>query len=220
IKTDNGEYPSLKQIAHEKGDGQLPEDSVHNLARDVLKALQFFCPVNYGVDDVLIIKMQLFLVVVKVIMESISENCLGWAAKDTSSVLSPYKFNRRDTGHVDVSLTITHCGICYADVAWAKNIPRNTIYPVVPGHEIVGIVKEVRFNVGRFKVGNHVGVGPYVNSCKTCEHCKIREEVHCDAETTHTFFPHVGVGSISATSKSPLQSPHLGITHLIRRWLF
>ncbi|KAF6172910.1 hypothetical protein GIB67_035464 [Kingdonia uniflora] len=96
-------------------------------------------------------------------------------------------YRKLDTGPDDVSLTITHCGICYADVAWAKNIPRNTIYPVVPGHEIVGIVREVGSNVRRFKVGDHVGVGPYVNSCKTCEHCKIREEVHCDAETTHTF---------------------------------
>ncbi|KAF6148754.1 hypothetical protein GIB67_019362 [Kingdonia uniflora] len=112
-------------------------------------------------------------------MESISENCLGWATRDTSGVLSPYKINRRDTGPDDVPLTITHCGICYADVPWAKNIPRNTIYP--------GIVKEVGSNVRRFKVGDHVGVGPYVNSCKTCEHCKIREEVHCDAETGHTF---------------------------------
>ncbi|KAF6175873.1 hypothetical protein GIB67_003361 [Kingdonia uniflora] len=90
----------------------------------------------------------------------------------------------RDTGPDDVSLTITHCGICYAGVAWAKNIPRNTIYPA---HEIVGIVKEVGSNVRRFKVGDHVGVGPYVNSCKTCEHCKIRDEVHCDVETAHTF---------------------------------
>ncbi|KAF6154235.1 hypothetical protein GIB67_001131 [Kingdonia uniflora] len=120
-------------------------------------------------------------------MGSISENCLGWAARDTSGVLLPYNFIRRDTGPDHASLTTTHCGICYADVAWAKNIPRNTIYPVVPGHEIVGIVKEVGSNDRRFKVGDHVGVEPYVNSCKTCEHCKIREEVHCDAETTHTF---------------------------------
>ncbi|KAF6145548.1 hypothetical protein GIB67_037581 [Kingdonia uniflora] len=118
---------------------------------------------------------------------SSGENCLGWAARDTSGVLSPYNFIRRDTGPDHASLTITYCGICYADVAWEKNIPRNTIYPVVPGYEIVGIVKEVGSNDCRFKVGDHFGVGPYVNSCKTCEHCKIREKVHCDAETTHTF---------------------------------
>ncbi|KAF6172129.1 hypothetical protein GIB67_029547 [Kingdonia uniflora] len=67
-------------------------------------------------------------------MGSISKNCLGWAARDTSGVLSPYNFIRRDTGPDHASLTITHCRICYADVAWAKNIPRNTIYPVVPGY--------------------------------------------------------------------------------------
>ncbi|KAF6141520.1 hypothetical protein GIB67_012282 [Kingdonia uniflora] len=93
----------------------------------------------------------------------------------------------RDTAPDHASLTITNWGICYADVPWAKNIPRNTIYPVVPGHEIVGIVKEVGCNVCHFKVGDHVGVGPYVNFCKTCEHCKIQEEVHCDPETSHTF---------------------------------
>ncbi|KAF6171888.1 hypothetical protein GIB67_011785 [Kingdonia uniflora] len=96
-------------------------------------------------------------------MGSINENCLGWAARDTSGVLLPSNFIRRDTGPDHASLTITHCGICYADVAWPKNIPRNTIYPVVPGHEIVGIVKEVGSNDRRFKVGDHVGVGPYVN---------------------------------------------------------
>ncbi|KAF6148559.1 hypothetical protein GIB67_042518, partial [Kingdonia uniflora] len=128
------------------------------------------------------------------ITESISKNCLGWASRDTSSVLLSYKINRRDTGPDKVSLTITYCGICYADVAWANNIPRNTIYP---GHEIVGIVKEVGSNVHRFKVGDHVGVGPYVNSCKTCEHCKIQEEVHCDVETTHTFYPNDEDGTIT-----------------------
>ncbi|KAF6168211.1 hypothetical protein GIB67_011596, partial [Kingdonia uniflora] len=58
-----------------------------------------------------------------------NENFLGWAARDTSSVRSPYKINRRDTRPDDVSLTITYCGICYANVTWAKNIPRSTIYP-------------------------------------------------------------------------------------------
>ncbi|KAF6148961.1 hypothetical protein GIB67_026706, partial [Kingdonia uniflora] len=106
----------------------------------------------------------------KVIMGSISKNCLGWAARDTSGVLSPYNFIRRDTRLDHVSLTITHCGICYADVAWAKNIPRNTIYPVVPGHEIVGIVKKVGSNVRHFKLSDHVGVGPYVNSCTSLKY--------------------------------------------------
>ncbi|KAF6163151.1 hypothetical protein GIB67_025015 [Kingdonia uniflora] len=107
----------------------------------------------------------------KVIMGRISENCLGWAVRDTSGVLSPYNFIRRDTGPDHASLTITHYGIYFLSAE----------------HEIVGIVKEVGSNVCRFKVGDHVGVGPYVNSCKTCEHCKIREEAYCDAETTHTF---------------------------------
>uniref|UniRef100_A0A803LHQ5 Enoyl reductase (ER) domain-containing protein n=1 Tax=Chenopodium quinoa TaxID=63459 RepID=A0A803LHQ5_CHEQI len=85
-----------------------------------------------------------------------AHNCLGWAARDPSGVLSSYEFNRRAVAADDVSVKITHCGVCYADVSWAKNLPGDTKYPVVPGHEIVGVVKEVGPNVDRFKVGDHM----------------------------------------------------------------
>ncbi|KAJ4724658.1 putative Alcohol dehydrogenase [Melia azedarach] len=101
--------------------------------------------------------------------ETSTEDCLGWAARDTSGVLSPYNFSRRAVGSDDVSITITHCGICYADVIWTRNKIGDSKYPLVPGHEIVGIVKEIGPNVGRFKVGDRVGVGTYVNSCRDCE---------------------------------------------------
>ncbi|CAL5333880.1 unnamed protein product [Camellia sinensis] len=71
----------------------------------------------------------------------------------------------------DVSLKITHCGVCYADVVWTRNKLGDSEYPLVPGHEIAGIVKEVGSNVHHFKVGDHVGVGTYVNSCRDCEYC-------------------------------------------------
>ncbi|KAK1297126.1 putative cinnamyl alcohol dehydrogenase 1 [Acorus calamus] len=112
-------------------------------------------------------------------LESSNENCIGWAARDVSGVLSPYKFSRRDLGIDDVSLKITHCGICYADVVWTRNEFGDSMYPVVPGHEIVGTVKDVGSNVKNFKVGDHVGVGNYVNSCRECEFCNDRQEVHC-----------------------------------------
>lgn len=111
--------------------------------------------------------------------ENAREDCLGWAARDPLGVLSPYSFSRRAVGSDDVSVTITHCGICYADVSWTRNKLGDSKYPLVPGHEIVGIVKEVGRNVRCFKVGDHVGVGTYVNSCRDCEYCNDGLEVHC-----------------------------------------
>lgn len=118
--------------------------------------------------------------------ETASKDCLGWAARDPSGVLSPYSFNRRAVGSDDVSVTITHCGVCYADVIWTRNKHGDSKYPLVPGHEIVGIVKEVGHNVSRFKAGDHVGVGTYVNSCRDCEYCNDGLEVHC-ARSVYTF---------------------------------
>ncbi|XP_037497946.1 probable cinnamyl alcohol dehydrogenase 1 isoform X2 [Jatropha curcas] len=119
--------------------------------------------------------------------ESTKEECLAWAAKDPSGVLSPYKFSRRAVGSEDVSLKITHCGICYADVGSTTNKLGYSKYPLVPGHEIVGTVKEVGSNVSHFKVGDHVGVGTYVNSCRDCEYCNEGEEVNCVKGIVFTF---------------------------------
>ncbi|XP_061370826.1 probable cinnamyl alcohol dehydrogenase 1 [Gastrolobium bilobum] len=117
----------------------------------------------------------------------ISEDCLGWAAKDASGVLSPYKFSRRALGKEDVYIKITHCGICYADVVWTRNKHGDSMYPVVPGHEIAGIVTKVGSDVHRFKVGDHIGVGTYVNSCRDCEYCNDRLESHCLKGLVLTF---------------------------------
>ncbi|KAL3568880.1 hypothetical protein D5086_028770 [Populus alba] len=108
-----------------------------------------------------------------------SENCPAWAAKDESGVLSPYKFKRRDVGKDDISIKITHCGICYADVLLTRNKFGKSLYPLVPGHEIVGTVQEVGSDVQRYKIGDHVGVGTFINSCRDCEYCNDGLEVHC-----------------------------------------
>ncbi|KAK3164224.1 hypothetical protein QOZ80_1AG0014360 [Eleusine coracana subsp. coracana] len=118
--------------------------------------------------------------------DSESGNCNAWAARDPSGLLSPYKFNRRSVQSGDVSLKITHCGVCYADVIWTRNMHNDSKYPLVPGHEIAGIVTEVGSDVKAFKIGDHVGVGTYVNSCQDCENCNNFLENHC-SRNVYTF---------------------------------
>lgn len=103
----------------------------------------------------------------------------GWAARDNSGVLSPFTFSRRINGDDDVTIRILYCGICHSDLHCIKNDWTNAIYPVVPGHEIVGVITEVGSNVHKFKVGDKVGVGCMVNSCRSCENCKQGFENHC-----------------------------------------
>lgn len=114
-------------------------------------------------------------------------DCLGWAARDASGVLSPYKFSRRTLGNDDVFIKITHCGVCYADVIWTRNKLGDSKYPLVPGHEIAGIVQKIGSSVNRFNVGDHVGVGTYVNSCQDCQYCNDGLEVHCMKGSVSTF---------------------------------
>ncbi|XP_074566598.1 putative cinnamyl alcohol dehydrogenase 5 [Curcuma longa] len=103
----------------------------------------------------------------------------GWASKDESGVLSPFAFSRRNTGADDVTIKILYCGICHSDLHTAKNEWSNTIYPVVPGHEIAGVITEVGQNVQNFKVGDKVGVGCIVNSCLSCQNCNRDYENYC-----------------------------------------
>ncbi|KAI4372141.1 hypothetical protein MLD38_010414 [Melastoma candidum] len=115
------------------------------------------------------------------------EDCLGWAARDPSGTLSPYTFSRRPLKEDDVSIKITHCGVCYADYIWTRNKHGDSKYPLVPGHEIVGLVKEVGPAVNRFKAGDRVGVGTYVNSCRSCSYCEDLQESFCEKKSTYTF---------------------------------
>lgn len=103
----------------------------------------------------------------------------GWAATDTSGVLSPFKFSRRETGVKDVRFKVIYCGICHSDLHMLKNDWGTSIYPLVPGHEIVGEVTEVGSQVDKFKVGDRVGVGCMVGSCGSCDSCADNLENYC-----------------------------------------
>ncbi|KAK6924194.1 Alcohol dehydrogenase-like, C-terminal [Dillenia turbinata] len=103
----------------------------------------------------------------------------GWAAGDSSGVLSPFRFSRRENGDDDVTVKILYCGVCHTDLHAVKNEWGLTNYPIVPGHEIVGIVTKVGKQVQKFKVGDKVGVGVLVGSCKSCESCQQDLENYC-----------------------------------------
>lgn len=105
--------------------------------------------------------------------------------------LAPYSFERRDPREHDVVIDIKYCGICHSDIHQARNewsaYLEESIFPMVPGHEIAGIVKTVGSKVTRFKVGDKVGVGCFVDSCRTCAECKRGLEQYCTVHTDWTY---------------------------------
>lgn len=103
----------------------------------------------------------------------------AFAATAADKPLTPYSFDRRDPGPDDVAIEIRYAGICHSDLHIAKNDLGNTRYPLVPGHEIAGVVTAVGENVSRFRVGDRVGVGCMVDSCRRCGPCKAGEEQYC-----------------------------------------
>jgi len=111
----------------------------------------------------------------------------AFAATSAASPLAPYSFERRDPGPLDVQIEIQYCGVCHSDIHTARNEWGGTNYPVVPGHEIVGIVTAVGKDVKKFKVGDHAGVGCMVDSCRTCENCKADLEQFCSNGTIFTY---------------------------------
>ncbi|PON35343.1 Alcohol dehydrogenase superfamily, zinc-type [Parasponia andersonii] len=104
---------------------------------------------------------------------------IGWAARDTSGLLSPYSFNLRKTGPEDVVLKVLYCGIDHTDLHQMRNEIPSTIYPLVPGHEVVGEIAELGSEVKIFRVGDKVGVGCIIGSCGECSSCKSNKENYC-----------------------------------------
>ncbi|CAL5224213.1 g6859 [Coccomyxa viridis] len=109
-----------------------------------------------------------------------SGNTVGYATKDDSGHLAPWAFDRRPVGEEDISIQIAYAGICHSDLHQIKNEWGNSKFPMVPGHEIVGIVTEVGSKAGsHFKVGDRAGIGCFVRACQNCELCKIGDDQYC-----------------------------------------
>ncbi|CAA2972805.1 geraniol dehydrogenase [Olea europaea subsp. europaea] len=103
----------------------------------------------------------------------------GWGSRDPSGVFHPIKFSRRTTGEHDVRFKVLYCGVCHTDLHMAKNDWGFTQYPLIPGHEIVGEVTEIGSKVEKVKVGDKVGVGCLVGSCRQCDQCTSDLENYC-----------------------------------------
>ena len=111
----------------------------------------------------------------------------GYAAHDAHSALVPFTFERRAPGAHDVQIEILYSGICHSDLHQARNDWHNSLYPMVPGHEIVGRVSAVGAQVTKFKVGDFAGVGCMVDSCRECSACKDGVEQYCENVPTWTY---------------------------------
>ncbi|WP_437225280.1 NAD(P)-dependent alcohol dehydrogenase [Planctomicrobium sp. SH661] len=111
----------------------------------------------------------------------------GYAVHSESSHFAPFRFERRDPGPRDVQIEILYCGICHSDLHQAHNDWRNSIYPMVPGHEIVGRVTCVGSEVTKLKAGDLAGVGVMVDSCRHCENCNDGLEQYCEEVPTWTY---------------------------------
>lgn len=111
----------------------------------------------------------------------------GYATKSATSNLEPFQFERRDPGPDDVLIDIHFCGVCHSDIHQARDEWGGSIYPMVPGHEIIGRVTQVGENVRKFRVGDTAGVGCFVDSCRTCDSCTHGLEHLCQKALVFTY---------------------------------
>jgi uncharacterized zinc-type alcohol dehydrogenase-like protein len=111
----------------------------------------------------------------------------GYAAITAKAALQPFSFERREVGPQDVLITITHCGVCHSDIHQARDEWGGSIFPMVPGHEIVGTIMQVGGAVKQFHVGETAGAGCLVDSCRTCPACREGLEQYCETGMLLTY---------------------------------
>jgi uncharacterized zinc-type alcohol dehydrogenase-like protein len=111
----------------------------------------------------------------------------GYAAMEAKAALKSWEFDRRELGSNDVQLNIAYAGICHSDIHQAREEWGPAIFPMVPGHEIAGFVTAIGSSVTKFKVGDKIGVGVFVDSCRKCEACKNGLQQYCAEGMTGTY---------------------------------
>lgn len=111
----------------------------------------------------------------------------AYATQSATSALAPLSIHRREPGPLDVEIEILYCGVCHSDLHQARNEWHNTVYPCVPGHEIVGRITRVGARVTKFKPGDLGAVGCMVDACHTCENCRAGLEQYCLSFPTWTY---------------------------------
>jgi len=106
---------------------------------------------------------------------------IGYAARHCFSHLKPFEFERARAGEREVEIQVLYCGVCHSDIHQVKNEWHNTVYPCMPGHEVIGRVTRVGSKVTRHKVGDVIGVGCMIDSCGQCEPCRAGAENYCES---------------------------------------
>ena len=111
----------------------------------------------------------------------------GYAALEAKAALVPYEFQRRDPGPHDVGFTIEYSGICHSDIHQAREEWGAALFPMVPGHEIAGRVTHIGSKVSKFNIGDRIGVGVFIDSCRTCANCLKGLQQYCLEGMTGTY---------------------------------
>jgi uncharacterized zinc-type alcohol dehydrogenase-like protein len=114
-------------------------------------------------------------------------NVRGLAALSKNAPLTPFTFTRRDLLPQDVAIEIKYAGICHSDIHQVKEEWGGALFPMVPGHEISGVVSAVGSAVTKFKVGDLIGVGVFIDSCRDCASCNQGLEQYCESGMTPTY---------------------------------
>ena len=123
----------------------------------------------------------------------------GYAAPKAKAPLIPFSFDRRDPREDDVVIDIHYCGICHSDIHQARDEWGGSIFPMVPGHEIAGVVSKVGSRVKKFRAGDRVGVGCFVDSCRHCRYCERGLEQYCETGMVGTY------NAVEKDGKTPTQ---------------